>query len=307
MSVLSQSTISKKISFSGIGIHTGKKANINILPSSPNSGIIFKRTDLKENNIIIPNFENVSDATLCTTISNEWGVKVSTVEHLMGAFLGLGIDNAIVEIDSQEVPILDGSAKEFVKILNETGLKNSDIPIKIIKINNHVELKENNKYISIDKSNTTLEIDFEINYDDQFIQNQKNKVNVFEDNLTDIFNSRTFCLYDDIEKLKKLGLGLGGSLENAIVVKDNKILNDNGLRNKKEFVNHKILDCMGDLYLVGYRIIGSLNCKYGGHSLTNKLLRKVFSDNRNYSLIEIKGKNLPHSLINNRHTLKSIA
>ena len=307
MSVLSQSTISKKISFSGIGIHTGKKANINILPSSPNSGIIFKRTDLKENNIIIPNFENVSDATLCTTISNEWGVKVSTVEHLMGAFLGLGIDNAIVEIDSQEVPILDGSAKEFVKILYETGLKNSDIPIKIIKINNHVELKENNKYISIDKSNTTLEIDFEINYDDQFIQNQKNKVNVFEDNLTDIFNSRTFCLYDDIEKLKKLGLGLGGSLENAIVVKDNKILNDNGLRNKKEFVNHKILDCMGDLYLVGYRIIGSLNCKYGGHSLTNKLLRKVFSDNRNYSLIEIKGKNLPHSLINNRHTLKSIA
>ena len=307
MSVLSQSTISKKISFSGIGIHTGKKANINILPSSPNSGIIFKRTDLKENNIIIPNFENVSDATLCTTISNEWGVKVSTVEHLMGAFLGLGIDNAIVEIDSQEVPILDGSAKEFVKILNETGLKNSDIPIKIIKINNHVELKENNKYISIDKSNTTLEIDFEINYDDQFIQNQKNKVNVFEDNLTDIFNSRTFCLYDDIEKLKKLGLGLGGSLENAIVVKDNKILNDNGLRNKKEFVNHKILDCMGDLYLVGYRIIGSLHCKYGGHSLTNKLLRKVFSDNRNYSLIEIKGKNLPHSLINNRHTLKSIA
>ena len=307
MSVLSQSTISKKISFSGIGIHTGKSVNVNILPSSPNSGIIFKRIDLKKNNIVIPNFENVSDATLCTTVSNEFGVKVSTIEHLMGALLGLGVDNLIVEIDSQEMPILDGSAKEFVKLLKETGLKNSDVPIKLIKINNHIEYSEGNKYISLDKSNTTLEIDFEIDYKNKFIKNQKNKINVFEDNLDEIFNSRTFCLFEDIEKLKKIGLGKGGSLENAIVVQDNKILNESGLRNNKEFVNHKILDCMGDLYLVGYRLIGSLRCRHGGHSLTNKLLRKVFSDNRNYSLIEIKGKNLPHSLINNRHILKSIA
>ena len=307
MSILSQSTIASKISFSGIGVHTGKKVNINVLPSSPNSGIIFKRTDLKKNNIVIPNFENVCEATLCTTISNQFGTKISTVEHLMASFLGLGIDNAIVEIDSQEVPILDGSAKEFVKIFKQTGLKTSDVPIKLIKINNNIELVEDDKYISLNKSNTTLEIEFEIDYKNQIIKNQKNKVNVFEDNLEDIFNSRTFCLYEDIEKLKKIGLGKGGSLENAIVVKEDGILNDNGLRNKNEFVNHKILDCMGDLYLVGYRLIGSLKCKHGGHSLTNKLLRKVFSDNRNYSLIEIKGKNLPHSLINNRHNLKSIA
>ena len=307
MSILSQSTIASKISFSGIGVHTGKKVNINVLPSSPNSGIIFKRTDLKKNNIVIPNFENVCEATLCTTISNQFGTKISTVEHLMASFLGLGIDNAIVEIDSQEVPILDGSAKEFVKILKQTGLKTSDVPIKLIKINNNIELVEDDKYISLNKSNTTLEIEFEIDYKNQIIKNQKNKVNVFEDNLEDIFNSRTFCLYEDIEKLKKIGLGKGGSLENAIVVKEDGIINDNGLRNKNEFVNHKILDCMGDLYLVGYRLIGSLKCKHGGHSLTNKLLRKVFSDNRNYSLIEIKGKNLPHSLINNRHNLKSIA
>ena len=307
MSVLTQSTIAKKISFTGVGIHTGKKVNINILPSAPNTGIVFKRIDLKDNNIVIPNFENVSEATLCTTISNEYEVKVSTIEHLMASFLGLGIDNALVEIDTQEVPILDGSAKDFVKILKETGLKNSDVPIKIIKINNYVELKEDDKYISLDKSNTTLEIDFEINYENKLIKKQKNKVNIFEDELNDILNSRTFCLYEDIEKLKKLGLGLGGSLENAIVIKDDEILNKGDLRNKKEFVNHKILDCMGDLYLVGYRVIGSLKCKNGGHSLTNKLLRKVFSDNRNYSLIEIKGKNLPHSLVNNRHNLKSIA
>ena len=307
MSILSQTTISKKVSFSGIGIHTGKIANMNILPSPPNSGIIFKRTDQRNNNIIIPNFENVSEATLCTTISNQFGTKVSTIEHLMAAFLGLGIDNVLVEVDTQEIPILDGSAKDFIRILKEAGLKKSDVPIKLIKINNYIELEEGNKFISIDKSNTTLEIDFEINYENQIIKRQKNKINVFEDNLEEIFNSRTFCLYEDIEKLKKLGLGKGGSLENAIVVKDDKILNDEGLRNKKEFVNHKILDCMGDLYLVGYRLIGSLKCRHGGHSLTNKLLRKVFSDNRNYSLIEIKGKNLPHTLVNNRHNLKSIA
>ena len=307
MSVLSQTTLAKKISFSGIGIHTGAPVNLNVLPSSPNSGIIFKRVDLSDNNIIIPNFENVSEATLCTTISNQYGVKVSTIEHLMAAFLGLGIDNAIVELDSQEVPILDGSAKDFVKILKKVGLKESDIPIKLIKINNLIEYQEGNKYISLDKSNTTLEIEFEINYENKFIQKQINKVNVFEDKLDDIFNSRTFCLYEDIEKLKKLGLGKGGSLENAIVVQDDKILNESGLRNQNEFVNHKILDCMGDLYLVGYRLIGSLKCRHGGHSLTNKLLRKIFSDNKNYSLLEIKGKSLPHSLINNRHNLKSIA
>ena len=307
MSLLSQSTVSDKIILSGVGIHTGKKVNLKILPSTPNSGIIFKRVDLNNNNIVIPNFENVSDATLCTTITNQYGVKVSTIEHLMAAFLGLGIDNAVVELDSQEVPILDGSAMNFVKILKKIGLKNSDVPIKLIKINSTVEFEDGDKFISIEKSNTALEIEFEINYDNKLIKNQKNKINVFEDNLDEVFNSRTFCLYEDIEKLKKIGLGKGGSLENAIVVKGNKMLNEEGLRNKHEFVNHKILDCMGDLYLVGYRLIGSLKCRHGGHSLTNKLLRKVFSDNKNYSLIEIKGKNLPHSLINNRHNLKSIA
>ncbi len=307
MSLLSQSTVSDKILLSGVGIHTGKKVNLKILPSTPNSGIIFKRVDLNNNNIVIPNFENVSDATLCTTITNQYGVKVSTIEHLMAAFLGLGIDNAVVELDSQEVPILDGSAMNFVKILKKIGLKNSDVPIKLIKINSTVEFEDGDKFISIEKSNTALEIEFEINYDNKLIKNQKNKINVFEDNLDEVFNSRTFCLYEDIEKLKKIGLGKGGSLENAIVVKNDKILNKDGLRNKNEFVNHKILDCMGDLYLTGYRIIGSLKCKHGGHSLTNKLLRKIFSDNRNYSLLEIKGKNLPHYLLNNRYNLKSIA
>ena len=261
---------------------------------------------MKTNNIIYPLYNNVSDTTLCTTISNEHGAKVSTIEHLMGALYGIGIDNAIIELDKQEVPILDGSAKCFVEEINKVGLKLSDKPIKIIKINKKINYELGEKQISIDISNVTGEIEFEIKYDNHLIGNQKNKINIFEDNLNDIFSSRTFCLYEDIEKLKKLNLGKGGDLSNAVVIKDNKVLNKFGLRNKKEFVNHKILDSMGDLFLSGYKIIGSLKCSQGGHSLTNKLLKKVFEDKANYSLIEIKGKKLPHTFTN-YYNLKSIA
>ena len=306
VSILTQKTVSQKISFNGVGIHTGKKVNLNILPASPNTGITFKRIDLKTNNIIYPNYANVVDTTLCTTISNEYGAKVSTIEHLMGALYGIGIDNAFIEIDSDEVPIMDGSAKLFVNKINEVGLKFSDQPIKIIKINQKIKFEDGEKFISIDKSNVSGDIEFEIKYNNELIGTQKSKINVFEDNLSEIYDSRTFCLFEDIEKLKKMNLGKGGSLDNAIVIKDNKILNEYGLRNKLEFVNHKILDCMGDLFLSGYKIIGSIKCSQGGHKLTNQLLRKIFNDQNNYSLIEIKGKQLPHTFAN-YHNLKSIA
>ena len=306
MSILTQKTVSKKISLEGLGIHTGLKAQLDILPSSPNTGIIFKRVDIKKNNIVIPTYNNVVDATLCTTISNDYGVKVSTIEHLMGALYGLGIDNAIIELNAQEVPIMDGSAKKFVELIIQAGIRTSEVPIKIIKVEQEIEVKEGDKSISIKKSNVSLDIDFEIKYQNEFISSQRNKVSVFEDDLNEIYNSRTFCLFEDIEKLKKMGLGKGGSLENALVVKGKSLLNQEGLRNDKEFVNHKILDCMGDLYLSGFKIIGSLTCSQGGHNLTNKLLRKLFSDKKNYSLIEIKGKNLPHSLAS-KNQLRSIA
>ena len=306
MSILTQKTISNKISFKGVGIHSGIQAELNILPAGPNTGIVFKRTDLKRNNLVYASYANVTDTTLCTTISNEYGIKVSTIEHLMAAFYGTGIDNAIVEINSEETPILDGSAKLFVKAIQKMKIKSSDQPIKIIKINKNIEIRDGEKFISIDESNITGEIEFEIKYSNSVINTQKNKVNVFEDDLEDIYNARTFCLYEDIEKLKKLNLGKGGSLDNAIVIKNDKILNKNGLRNDLEFVNHKILDCMGDLFLSGYKIIGSLKCSQGGHSLTNQLLREVFSDKSNYSLIEIKGKQLPYTFTN-YHNLKSIA
>ncbi len=306
MSILTQKTISEKISFKGIGIHTGNKVNLSILPALPNTGVIFKRIDLKNKNTIYPNYSNVIDTTLCTTISNEYGVEVSTIEHLMGALYGVGIDNAIIELDSKEVPIMDGSAKLFVDKIHNVGLKFSDQPIKIIKINKNIKFEDGEKFISIDKSNVSGDIEFEIKYENKIIGTQKNKINIFEDKLDDIYTSRTFCLYEDIEKLKKLNLGKGGSLENAIVIKDQNVLNASGLRNNLEFVNHKILDCMGDLFLSGYKIIGSIKCSQGGHKLTNQLLREIFKDQNNYSLIEIKGKQLPYTFAN-YHNLKSIA
>jgi UDP-3-O-[3-hydroxymyristoyl] N-acetylglucosamine deacetylase len=306
MSVLNQKTINNDITFKGVGLHSGANVTMIVKPAKPNSGILFKRVDIKENNIIIPNIFNVSSAVFCTTIANESGVSVSTIEHLMGALYGLGIDNALVEIDNQEVPILDGSAKLFIEEILKAGIKISEAPIKIIKIEKRIEFNDGKKTISIEPSKVSLDIDFELKYENSLIGTQRNLVNVFESDLTDIYNSRTFCLFDDIEKLKEMGLAQGGSLDNAIVVKDNDILNKEGLRNKKEFVNHKILDCMGDLYLTGYKMIGKIVCSQGGHKLTNQLLRKVFQQDENFSLIEITEKHLPNTFINKSH-LRSIA
>ena len=306
MSYLTQKTIKNNVSFSGVALHSGLEVNICIKPGEVNSGIIFKRVDLKDNNLVFPNFMNVTSTSLNTTIENEFGVKVSTIEHLMGALFGLGIDNALIEIDNEEVPILDGSAKVFIEKIVKAGIEISNSPIKIIKINKEVKFSDGERFILIKPSTLSLDIDFKLKYKNEIIGNQRNKVKVYEDDLKDICNSRTYCLYEDIEIIKKKGLAKGGSLENAIVVKDNKVLNPEGLRNEKEFVNHKILDCNGDLYTSGYRIVASVECSQGGHYLTNQLLRKVFKNKENFSILEIKEKNLPHTLINKR-LLRSIA
>ena len=306
MSYLTQKTIKNNVSFNGVALHSGLDVNICIKPAEPNFGIVFKRVDFKENNLVYPNFMKVTNTSLNTTIENEFGVKVSTIEHLMGALFGLGIDNALIEIDNEEVPILDGSAKDFIEKIISSGLVVSESPIKIIKINKEIKFTDGERFISIEPSTLSLDIDFELKYKNPIIGNQKNKVKVFEDDLTDVYNSRTFCLFEDIELIKKNGLAKGGSLQNAIVVKDDEVLNPEGLRNDKEFVNHKILDCIGDLYTSGYRIIAKIKCSQGGHYLTNQLLRKVFENKDNFSILEIKEKNLPHTLIN-RKLLKSIA
>jgi UDP-3-O-[3-hydroxymyristoyl] N-acetylglucosamine deacetylase len=306
VSYLTQKTIKNNVSFNGVALHSGLDVNMCIKPAEPNFGIVFKRVDFKENNLVYPNFMNVTNTSLNTTIENEFGVKVSTIEHLMGALFGLGIDNALIEIDNEEVPILDGSAKNFIEKIISSGLIVSESPIKIIKINKEIKFIDGERFISIEPSTLSLDIDFELKYKNPIIGNQRNKVKVFEDDLTDVYNSRTFCLFEDIELIKKNGLAKGGSLQNAIVVKDDEVLNSEGLRNDKEFVNHKILDCIGDLYTSGYRIIAKIKCSQGGHYLTNQLLRKVFENKDNFSILEIKEKNLPHTLIN-RKIFKSIA
>ena len=306
MSYLTQKTIKKNVSFSGVALHSGVNVNVIIKPADPDFGIVFKRIDLKSNNLVYPNFANVSNTSLNTTVENEFGVKVSTIEHLMGALFGLGIDNALIEIDNEEVPILDGSAKVFIEKIISAGVVASNSPIKIIKINKEITFSDGERYITIKPSTLSLEIDFELKYENQVIGNQRNKYKIYEDDLSDVYNSRTYCLFEDIEKIKRNGLAKGGSLENAVVVNDKEILNPEGLRNEKEFVNHKILDCIGDLYTSGYRIVASVICSQGGHYLTNQLLRKVFQNKENFSILEIKEKNLPHTLIN-KTILRSIA
>ena len=284
MSILNQKTVSKSVHVSGVGLHSGLSVDMKILPSDPNTGIVFKRIDLKKNNLVLPNLFNVTSTTLCTTVSNEFGVKASTIEHLMASMYIAGIDNALIEINSEEVPIMDGSSKNFIDLFIKACLTVSKIPIKLIKVENRVLVEDGQKYISIDKSNASLDIDFEIVYTNQVIGTQRNKVNIYEDDLADIYQSRTFCLYEDVEKMRKIGLAKGGSLDNAVVVNDNQVLNKGGLRFKDEFVRHKILDSIGDLYLAGCPVEGYFYGKKSGHYLNNQLLKKLLSNPDNYEL-----------------------
>ena len=281
-----QKTLNSQVSFSGIGLHSGKKVDVTLEPTNSNSGITFKRIDLEKNNEVIANFKNVSSAKLCTKIENEFGTTVSTVEHLMAAFYICGIDNLVVNLNGPEVPIMDGSAKDFVEIIKKSGLKTLKGKRKFVKIKKVIEFKDNDKYIKVSPSNN-FEVKFTLDYkNNPLIRTQTNSVNFKKKNLEDIYNARTFCLYEDIEEIKSIGLAKGGSLDNAIVVQGNKILNEEGLRSEKEFVNHKILDLAGDFMLSGVRVVGFVECVHGGHALTNKFLKKIFSEKSNYDVIE---------------------
>ena len=281
-----QKTISDEITFKGVGLHSGLKTEVKIIPAANNHGIAFKRIDLEKNNIINANFKNVCSAKLCTTLQNEFNAKVSTVEHLLAALYITGIDNALIEINNSEVPIMDGSSKEFVESISKVGVKILNAKRKYLKITKKIELKENEKVISIEPNKEGLKVDFQLVYSNQVIGTQSNQINFTDSNLTDVYSSRTFCLYEDIEKIKAIGLAKGGSLENAVVVKGDEILNAEGLRNNKEFVNHKILDLAGDFLLSGYRILGDVKCSQGGHSLSNSFLRAIFKDQTNFVTIE---------------------
>jgi UDP-3-O-[3-hydroxymyristoyl] N-acetylglucosamine deacetylase len=296
MNEIFQKTINEPINFEGIGLHSGKISKVKLIPGSENQGIVFKRTDIKENNIVEANFNNVSSTKLCTTLKNSSGVRISTVEHLLAAFYIIGVDNVVVEIDKEEVPIMDGSSKDFIEILKKSGTKKLNTKRKFLKILEKVELEDNGRKISIEP-NKNFEVKFQLNYSNEIIGKQKNSVNFSSDNLNDIYSSRTFCLFQDIEQIKKHGLAKGGSLENAVVVDEKKVLNEDGLRNEKEFVNHKILDLAGDFLLSGYRILGKVDCYQGGHQLSNLFLRKLLNLKSSYTEIEINNFELTNKTI----------
>ena len=283
-----QQTLKNSIYFEGVGLHSGKLCKLSIIPAQEDVGIVFKRIDLNKNNIIKANYRNVFSAKLCTSLKNDKGTKVSTVEHLLAALYVTGIDNAIIEMDNEEVPIMDGSAKNFVEKLNKVELIKLNKKRRYLKILNKIELEDNKRLISISPHGNSFEVGFQLNYENKIIGKQKNLVNFSKDNLDDICNSRTFCLFEDIEKIKKLGLAKGGSLENAVVVGEKEVLNPEGLRNKKEFVNHKILDLVGDFVLSGYRILGKVDCYQGGHQLSNLFLNELLENNSsNFEILQI--------------------
>ena len=286
-----QKTIKDSIQLEGVGLHSGKKISLCIKPAAPNSGIIFKRTDLDSSkNIIEANYKNICLSALCTKIKNSHEVSVSTIEHLMAAFYGEGIDNVLIEIDGPEVPIMDGSAFDFVEAIRSTETHEQKYAKKFIKVLKKVEVKDGPKYISIEPLMKDLIIDFEIVYQDELIKTRRKEFKLSNGDLTSIYNSRTFCLYKDIDQIRSMGLAKGGSLENAIVVSEKKILNEGGLRNRHEFVDHKILDCLGDLMLAGHRIFGYVKTSQGGHQLTGILLKKLLSEKSNWVFEAFKEK-----------------
>ena len=278
----SQNTLSKIIDFTGIGLHSGEKVKISLIPTATDTGINFKIN----NTLILASWQNAVVSQLCTRL--KFGKNaISTIEHLMAAISGLGITNLIIKINSNEVPILDGSSKEFVDEIRNAGIIEQKKKQKILKILRKVEYKDQEKFIRISPSKkNNLSIDYTIDYKDQFIKKQNLKYTHSEENFLKIYKSRTFCLHNDLERIFSMGLAKGGSLDNAIVVSGNKILNQGGLRYNNEFVRHKTLDCIGDLYLAGYQIWGDLVTYQGGHELNLRLLREILADKKNYKIVD---------------------
>ena len=281
-----QLTIKNKTIFEGISLHSGLITRMSLIPAQIDTGIVFIRTDVKKSKPIVANWKNIVSTNLCTKIANKYGHSVSTIEHLMFALYSLGITNLIIEINNVEVPILDGSAKIFVDEILKNGLLIQKKDVKILNILKPVEVQNGNKYIKFEPTKKNfLEINYILHYKDEFIKKQKFILRNVHQNYLEVSNCRTFCHQEDLEKIFSMGLAKGGSLENAIVISGNKILNQGGLRYPDEPVRHKVLDCVGDLYLSGYFLTGKIFCSQGGHEMTAKLLTKIFDNKNNYRIV----------------------
>ncbi len=292
-----QKTIGTALRCHGIGLHSGKNVTIQLLPAPENHGIVFKRTDLpgaRGENLIPASWQSVQSSQLCTTIQNDHGVKIATIEHLLAALAGLEIDNILIEIDGDEVPIMDGSSAPFVFLLECAGIIEQSEPRRYIEILKPVTVREQNghgeKSASVHPS-TMFSIDCAIEFDNSCIARQSYSAAVNPTSFkNDIARARTFGFLQDVDQMHAAGLGLAGSLENSIVVDGNGVLNEEGLRFKDEFVRHKALDCIGDLYLAGYPILGHVETYRSGHALNNRLLRALFADKTAWRLVTAKAQ-----------------
>jgi len=307
---LLQKTIRRKIYFSGVGVHNGRAVSMSIEPAESNTGIVFERTDLKNNNLIKAVIDNVVESRLCTKIANSSGNFVCTIEHLMAALSALGIDNALVKINSSELPALDGSSNEYIKKIIDSGVKALNKKKKIFKVLKKVKVKNGDRFISITPSDI-LSINISINYPKTIIGHSKYFYTHTQDNfINDLSKARTYTLYEDIEKMRTAGLAIGGNLNNAIVVDKYKILNPEGLRLEKEFVKHKTLDCIGDFYLLGMKLVGNIDCFAPGHNLNQLLIKEILKNKNNYSIEDIIPENNNdkfHDFIDNNNASNHIS
>jgi len=304
-----QKTINKSFNIEGVTLHSGEKSNFSVNPATANTGIVFRRVDIKNSNeesLIEAKFNNVSVSDLCTKITNKYGISVSTIEHLMSALHGMGIDNAIVEVDCDELPILDGSSLEYVRNIEEVGLKSLNVEKKYLSISRPIVFSMNDSFVKVSPSDN-LEIDYTISYDHNLIKEQRFNYELKDSNQFKniISNCRTFGFKEEVDSLRKKGLIAGGSLDNAIVLDKKGIVNNEKLRQENEFVKHKILDFIGDIYLLGYSVKGAFEIYKGGHRLTHETMNSIMSDHSNWRLIN--EDNLNDKNYQNTYYTKSVA
>ena len=285
---VSQTTLKSSIICRGVGLHSGVRVAMTLHPAPADSGIVFKRIDIVGGGAEIPaRWDSVTDARMCTVIANDAGVSVATVEHLMSAFAGMRIDNALVEITGPEVPAMDGSAAPFVFLIECAGVQELDVPRKALKVLQQVSHSHDGKCVCLTPRDSGLQVDFSIDFDAPAIGTQSCALDVTASSYkTGIAKARTFGFLSEVTALREAGLALGGSLDNAIVVDGDRILNEGGLRMDDEFVRHKALDAIGDLYLVGHPIIGHFEGLKSSHADTAQLLRILFSDPANYTFVD---------------------
>lgn len=291
---LKQKTLKSSIGCMGVGLHTGARVAMKLHPAPPGSGIVFRRVDLVGGGAVIPaHWTRVVDSRMCTVIADSGGVSVATVEHLMSAFYGLNVDNAVVEINGPEVPAMDGSAHPFIFLMECAGLVEQDAPRKALRILRPTTYVNGNKKVALGPSSGGLIVDFEIDFKAAAIGRQACSFQVETELFrSEVCRARTFGLLSEVTALREAGLARGGSLENAIVVDGERILNDDGLRCANEFVFHKALDAVGDMYLSGYPIIGHFFGSRSSHADTSRLMRDVLSDRSRWDIVDMEQDDL---------------